>query len=964
MNKPRQKDQEKGHHVLELGLRATPSKSNSKNIAIAEMYPGSGTKLRSRQSLRTPQQFVPLRIDDRNKNRRASKSFVFADQVDADTPRTHIEAFIGVADTAQKVQLSARRSGVKRARTSQSMTLPDSEIGVMKAPRVRELAAAGGNSSRRKVSSPGSKFTPRTNVWNLLQTGEEKTPVERTEDLGEPSSPDVQTLTSLRNSGQRVSISPIDVSSASAESKGSRRNSRTPGRKARRSFHLNTSQPEADHTLAPIKNSGQRVSVSPLNVTDIRVDSEDARQLKIGTGRSARRSFHLDVPQADEEEELGDESVESTGTKQPLGSDSSKDLVDAVFSRKNSIEGNVEGGESPENLPLDQDGRESVPQARRRAKEATGTQELLAENTSLVVGGGTDVITQGTSFGPTTGEISPTNQYLSSTRKSSISKAFVHVGANLSLSAVVPPELDDSSGERDGGRITGDEHGTERQNLDSEEGIENGEENALEQGQKSDNDEEIHEEGSNAQEPNDGEINFSHKSLRESSVKGDKNTVAEYEASKTGNSIRVDAMGAADGENITEALETGEEQEREAETNLQSNAAGTEGAATAVVDPASVYDLSEGSSSSKLETPKAKNKRSKSGSSGRKRTSSAKRSMSGGSNKRKSAASSPSSQRSSSTKRKHLNYSAAQHQAGSHSLASPVQGYRSLRSSPKSSTPIDRSRRFFSSTKIQRSVTEFFQGDQELASAASAITPKAKDLFSDISPIRPPGALQRAGMSKDRAQDSVYDYDEDDDDHSDNNQVKSVDRRTSKRTSRTNVEDIDIEPSSDDDLPSFSSLTTPHIDLRKRVFLSSLHRDSRATARSLKERAHQLVPKPAHQKRAEPKKSTKRPASSSTLPRSSLKYFAELYSDMKLSKDAIEEIEKVSELFWEDTFRALEAYALHAGRKTVLEQDVTLLMKTQRFITGTDDLHNKIRQMLPMELRTELIPCAYTASGK
>ena len=59
-------------------------------LSSSEIYPGSGTKLRPRQSLRTPQQHVPLKFDDRVKNRRASKSFVLLDQSDLDTPRARV----------------------------------------------------------------------------------------------------------------------------------------------------------------------------------------------------------------------------------------------------------------------------------------------------------------------------------------------------------------------------------------------------------------------------------------------------------------------------------------------------------------------------------------------------------------------------------------------------------------------------------------------------------------------------------------------------------------------------------------------------------------------------------------------------------------------------------------------------------------------------------------------------------
>uniref|UniRef100_UPI00358FACD0 uncharacterized protein isoform X2 n=1 Tax=Myxine glutinosa TaxID=7769 RepID=UPI00358FACD0 len=57
----------------------------------------------------------------------------------------------------------------------------------------------------------------------------------------------------------------------------------------------------------------------------------------------------------------------------------------------------------------------------------------------------------------------------------------------------------------------------------------------------------------------------------------------------------------------------------------------------------------------------------------------------------------------------------------------------------------------------------------------------------------------------------------------------------------------------------------------------------------------------------------------------------------------------------------LEAYALHAGRKTVLPADVELLLKRQGHITDTMPLEALIWQHLPMQDRALLIPsaCAY-----
>ncbi|CAL1541300.1 unnamed protein product [Lymnaea stagnalis] len=159
------------------------------------------------------------------------------------------------------------------------------------------------------------------------------------------------------------------------------------------------------------------------------------------------------------------------------------------------------------------------------------------------------------------------------------------------------------------------------------------------------------------------------------------------------------------------------------------------------------------------------------------------------------------------------------------------------------------------------------------------------------------------------------------------------------------------------ELPSgISPLPTPDSNLTNRKNISAIQLQRRQSKNKISGGA-----KPSNANQEDPK--TRKPrrkltAKPTALPRKSVKFFAERHSSTKLSPDAIDEIVKVSEIWWDDTFKALEAYALHAGRKVINEKDVILLMKTQRVITGTEDLYDKIREYLPMELRTELIPIA------
>ncbi|BFZ19697.1 hypothetical protein BsWGS_22735 [Bradybaena similaris] len=167
------------------------------------------------------------------------------------------------------------------------------------------------------------------------------------------------------------------------------------------------------------------------------------------------------------------------------------------------------------------------------------------------------------------------------------------------------------------------------------------------------------------------------------------------------------------------------------------------------------------------------------------------------------------------------------------------------------------------------------------------------------------------------------------------------------------------ENSSDSAVPGLSPLKTPHVDMNKRAQKPVPGQTS----------APKPLPPPqtsgSGQKHGKEEDAAKQPprkrtktTSDTALPRRSVKFFAERHSTMKLSKDAVEQIEKASEIFWDNTFKALETFALHAGRKTVKDEDVVLLMKTQGLIKDTEDLHDAIRQFLPMELRSELIPMA------
>lgn len=94
------------------------------------------------------------------------------------------------------------------------------------------------------------------------------------------------------------------------------------------------------------------------------------------------------------------------------------------------------------------------------------------------------------------------------------------------------------------------------------------------------------------------------------------------------------------------------------------------------------------------------------------------------------------------------------------------------------------------------------------------------------------------------------------------------------------------------------------------------------------------------------------------LPTSVVKAAFTHFCQLRVSKEAIEEVEKMSEQYFKNMAEDLEAYALHAHRKTINESDVELLMNRQGFITDKCSLNTLIAKYLPLELRQEMIPIA------
>ncbi|XP_035192906.1 centromere protein T isoform X2 [Oxyura jamaicensis] len=86
------------------------------------------------------------------------------------------------------------------------------------------------------------------------------------------------------------------------------------------------------------------------------------------------------------------------------------------------------------------------------------------------------------------------------------------------------------------------------------------------------------------------------------------------------------------------------------------------------------------------------------------------------------------------------------------------------------------------------------------------------------------------------------------------------------------------------------------------------------------------------------------------------------YAKMPVARDAYKIVEKCCEKYFKHLSNDLEAYAHHAGRKTVEMADLELLMRRQGLVTDKMPLHVLIERYLPLEYRKLLIPVAVSGN--
>ncbi|KAK7114323.1 serine-rich adhesin for platelets-like [Littorina saxatilis] len=159
------------------------------------------------------------------------------------------------------------------------------------------------------------------------------------------------------------------------------------------------------------------------------------------------------------------------------------------------------------------------------------------------------------------------------------------------------------------------------------------------------------------------------------------------------------------------------------------------------------------------------------------------------------------------------------------------------------------------------------------------------------------------------------------------------------------------EDESDEEEDGYSPLKTPRLPEKQPTPATVISTRDKNT--SVKIGASQTGTK---RKAAVSSRPAKRPRHG--LPTSTIKALFTHFCHLRVSKEAIKEVVKISDQFLQNMAEDVEAYATHAHRQTINMSDFELLMRRQGFITDTCSLNTLIAKYLPLELRQELIPIA------
>ncbi|KAL1916401.1 uncharacterized protein VTP21DRAFT_5592 [Calcarisporiella thermophila] len=94
------------------------------------------------------------------------------------------------------------------------------------------------------------------------------------------------------------------------------------------------------------------------------------------------------------------------------------------------------------------------------------------------------------------------------------------------------------------------------------------------------------------------------------------------------------------------------------------------------------------------------------------------------------------------------------------------------------------------------------------------------------------------------------------------------------------------------------------------------------------------------------------------LPNNLIKQILSTFARGKISKDALDAVIEGSHLYFEQLSEDLSVYSQHAGRKTIEDDDVLMLMRRQRVLSSKATLESLAHKFLPRELSEEVCVAA------
>ncbi|XP_043837303.1 centromere protein T isoform X2 [Dromiciops gliroides] len=191
----------------------------------------------------------------------------------------------------------------------------------------------------------------------------------------------------------------------------------------------------------------------------------------------------------------------------------------------------------------------------------------------------------------------------------------------------------------------------------------------------------------------------------------------------------------------------------------------------------------------------------------------------------------------------------------------------------------------------------------------------------------------------------------------------AVARQGEEEEEESGMDDEAKEPEEDTEIlqrtASESSMETPEFLRAKRN-----ERRSRPTSPAPPITNTTLLPAKPTQAKHAPKRRAPRPRQPCDPDKASLKNYCNVfsyYAKIPMEKSASETLVKCLDQYFRTLCDDLETFAHHAGRKTVLLDDLELLMRRQGLVTDDVSLYVLVERYLPLEYRRLLIPCA--ASG-